>query len=151
VASPPLRVCAQQGCGTRVSSGYCATCRPTRREHTHATDPRYGTMRWRRYSAQRRAEHPFCALCGALAAGQEHGVSRGVTDHIIPVTEAPDLFDDPTNHRTLCRRCNRQAQVDRDRQRAMGDTGHATATGGEGPTGRRYLTTSARGLFPGFA
>jgi 5-methylcytosine-specific restriction endonuclease McrA len=112
--SRPLRVCATPRCGTPVPKGYCLRCRPTHREHSRPTDPRYGTMQWRRYSAQRKQEHPFCERCGLLAAGPDtNGRSRGVTDHIVPVVEAPDRFDDPTNHRTLCIACNAIVRAER--------------------------------------
>ena len=94
----PLRFCARARCGNRVVSGYCPTHQPTRQEQRRPTDPRYGTQQWRRYSLQRLAEHPFCVLCGQLAK---------VTDHIVPVVDAPHRFDDPTNHRSLCFACNR--------------------------------------------
>jgi 5-methylcytosine-specific restriction endonuclease McrA len=109
----PSRVCAFHGCHVLVERGYCAQHQRPRLETRHPTDPRYGLQAWRRYTEQRKAEHPFCVRCGALAAGKENGRARGVTDHIIPVSERPDLFDDPTNHRTLCTRCNATVRAER--------------------------------------
>jgi len=106
----PLRVCAAPRCPNRVRKGYCAVHQRPRAEIRRPTDPRYGTQAWRVYSRQRLAEHPFCALCGVLAE---------LTDHIVPVVEAPERFDDPTNHRSLCRRCNRNERVRRDRELAL--------------------------------
>lgn len=95
--SAPLRFCAAPRCSARVPRGYCPTHQPTRLETRRPTDPRYGSQQWRRYSRQRLADYPYCVVCDQLAE---------VTDHIVPVTEAPDRFDDPVNHRSLCRRCN---------------------------------------------
>lgn len=101
------------GCSVRVKSGYCAACQPPRLALRAPTDPRYGTQRWRRYSKQRLAEHPFCELCGLLAQ---------VTDHKRPVIEAPELFWDDANHRSLCHSCNRTARL------AAGRARHGAST-----------------------
>jgi 5-methylcytosine-specific restriction endonuclease McrA len=129
MANARLRYCLTPHCTTKVEAGFCPTCRPTKAAQRFPTDPRYGTQQWRRYSQQRRHDHPFCALCGVLAAGSDGPRQpRGVTDHIVPVIEAPDRFWDETNHRTLCTRCNRQARADRDRRPHRVDTA--------GPAGR---------------
>lgn len=94
----PKRFCSAPRCPNRVVSGRCERHQRTRHEARRPTDPRYGSQRWRYLSLYRLAEHPFCELCGQLGE---------VTDHIVPVTEAPERFWDETNHRTLCRRCNR--------------------------------------------
>lgn len=98
----PLRVCAAPRCGTLVPSGYCPQHQHLPAEQRQPTDARYGTQRWRRYSRERLAQHPWCALCPELAK---------VTDHIVPVSEAPDRFWDESNHRSLCHACNRTAHV----------------------------------------
>lgn len=41
------------------------------------------------------AEHPLCAVCGGPAS---------VVDHIIPHKGDRELFMDPTNHQSLCKR-----------------------------------------------
>lgn len=99
----PLRVCSFSGCYRLVPRGYCEKHRLNQRQ---PTDPRYGTNRWRLYSRQRLLEHPWCVLCHSLAQ---------VTDHIVPVTEAPERFFDPDNHRSLCRACNRHAELEHHR------------------------------------
>lgn len=105
--SAPLRFCLGKRCPARVPHGYCEKCQPTRAEQKAPTDPRYGTQRWRRYSRARLADHPWCALCPELAT---------VTDHIQPVSEAPDRFWDESNHRSLCHACNRTAYVKHQQQ-----------------------------------
>ena len=88
-----MRYCATPGCATLVPSGHCPTHRPRR----VGRDPRYSTQRWTRDSRRRLALHPFCVRCGRVAE---------VTDHIVPVAQAPERFFDPTNHQSLCVRCN---------------------------------------------
>jgi hypothetical protein len=105
----PLRVCAFPRCPVRVPRGYCAAHQPTRAESRRPTDPRYGTMQWRRYSRQRLSEHPWCERpgCDELAT---------CTHHVEPVSVAPDRFWDESNHISACRRCNRQAEADHTRR-----------------------------------
>lgn len=91
------RFCLFSNCSNRVPKGYCAQHAALSRRPTHRD---YHTMRWRRYSLDRLSRHPFCAACGRLAE---------VTDHILSVTTRPDLFWEPSNHRSLCQRCNAKA------------------------------------------
>ena len=64
--------------------------------------------KWRRtglYQYRRRLfmwGHPLCAVCdrdGIIMAGLE-------LDHIVPVSERPDLFWDEGNWQSLCRDCH---------------------------------------------
>jgi 5-methylcytosine-specific restriction endonuclease McrA len=85
-------------------TGYCPDCQKAHGAAKRFTlDPRYGTQRWRRYSRNRLAQHPWCAECHTLLMPGD-----GVTDHIIPVVERPDLFWDEHNHRSLCHGCNKR-------------------------------------------
>jgi 5-methylcytosine-specific restriction endonuclease McrA len=98
----PLRFCVEPGCGERVTAGRCARHQQAAGAARRAVqDPRYRSRRWTEYSRRRRGLFPRCAVCGRLDAH--------VTDHIEPVAANPARFWDPTNHRTLCRSCNRQA------------------------------------------
>jgi 5-methylcytosine-specific restriction endonuclease McrA len=100
----PLRVCATAGCPNRVTRGHCPEHTRVQRQSRRPTDPRYGTQRWRRYSAARLVEHPFCVDCGRLAE---------VTDHVIPVTDRPDLFWEASNHASRCQDCNKRRDIER--------------------------------------
>jgi 5-methylcytosine-specific restriction endonuclease McrA len=97
VPEKPTLFCVEPGCPEKTTGGPCAA---HRRERRLSQDTRYGTQKWREYSAKRIARHPFCAACGRLAE---------VTDHIQSVRARPDLFWDMSNHRSLCGRCNRRA------------------------------------------
>lgn len=91
-------ICPTPGCPNLTQGGPCAACKKQRNTLHRATlDPRYKTERWKRYSAEYRAQHPFCALCPCVT---------DVTDHVVPPWVAPERFFDPTNHQPLCRSCN---------------------------------------------
>lgn len=67
-----------------------------------AYDPRYHTTRWRNYRKSFIKSNPLCIECkkvGKLVPTQ-------VIGHIIPVSEKPELFWEPTNHKALCQSCN---------------------------------------------
>ena len=57
---------------------------------------------WRAYSKDRLLDHPYCVMC------ESQGVMTlaTVTDHIKPAKAFPELFDEPTNHQSLCGRHN---------------------------------------------
>jgi 5-methylcytosine-specific restriction enzyme A len=96
-----MRFCATPACRALVTHGHCATHQPSQRQR-YGRDPRYSSQRWARLSRRRRAVHPFCVRCDRVAE---------VTDHIVPVYRAPERFFDPTNHQSLCARCNREKAI----------------------------------------
>jgi 5-methylcytosine-specific restriction endonuclease McrA len=82
-------------CGTLIPKGSrCDTCKPKRkpRDTAHAgTD-----WRWRKLSKRLRTASPFCEIPGCR--------SKDLTvDHIVPVSEAPNLAYDELNCRVICR------------------------------------------------
>lgn len=86
-------------CGRLIASGSrCPECRPKPaptpgRKGRTATD-----WAWRKLSARLRKLSSFCERC--LAA------TDLTVDHIIPLSERPDLAHEELNCRVLCRRCN---------------------------------------------
>ena len=75
-----------------------------------AYDPRYHTRQWRNYRKQFIINNPLCVECKKI----DKIVVTNVVGHIIPVSERPDLFWEPANHKALCTSCNnRQALQDR--------------------------------------
>jgi 5-methylcytosine-specific restriction protein A len=96
-----MRLCLAPGCRTIVRSGRCTPCKQRMKQQHGSDDPRYHTQRWRRYSQQRLAQHPWCAQCPPMST------LGAVTDHILPVWSHPERFWDETNHQTLCHACNR--------------------------------------------
>jgi len=81
------------GCGELTEGSRCASCAlprtrpPGRSEH-------YNDNRWRTLSMRLRKQSPFCEQCGST--------DRLSVDHIIPVSEAPELRLEPLNCRVLC-------------------------------------------------
>ncbi len=91
----------------------CASC-ATPRERTPAkpTNPHLHTARWTRLSKRLRKQSPFCELCGS-------GTDL-VVDHVIPLSERPDLAFEVANLRVLCRTDNASRQATcTDDERAM--------------------------------
>lgn len=62
------------------------------------TSPHWNRNRWKKLSIRLRRMSPFCELCGSTTQLQ--------IDHIIPVSERPDLTFVVENLRVLCARCN---------------------------------------------
>ncbi|WP_124712697.1 HNH endonuclease signature motif containing protein [Mycolicibacterium nivoides] len=87
------------GCGEPIDNGtYCPSCRPT--QTGNRSHPLLHTARWERLSKRLRKFSPFCENCGST--------EQLSVDHIIPVTQRPDLIFELANLRVLCMRCNRQ-------------------------------------------
>lgn len=106
----PLPFCVWPGCRERIPTWrqYC-------RAHRRAVDRLDGSRQargytndWAAYSRARLERHPACVRCAARG----FQVRATVTDHVIPAAVAPDRFWDPTNHQSLCARCNRQKAAD---------------------------------------
>lgn len=84
-------------CGVLIGSGSrCTDCKP---RPTRTAAQRGYNDKWRKLSAHQRKASPFCERCGSR--------ERLECDHIIPISEAPELALEPLNTRVLCRTCNR--------------------------------------------
>jgi 5-methylcytosine-specific restriction protein A len=108
VPNAALRPCLRPGCARLVQSGYCPdhsghiAIKRAGYDNEHRDDAArklYRSGRWKKYSLWRLRGNPFCVKCGRPAQA---------TDHIIPAYVAPERFFDPTNHQSLCHRCNIQ-------------------------------------------
>jgi 5-methylcytosine-specific restriction endonuclease McrA len=66
----------------------------------------YSSSRWRKASERHRQREPLCRECktqGRITVG-------AVTDHIVPISQGGDPWDE-NNHQTLCQPChNRKRQ-----------------------------------------
>lgn len=67
------------------------------REHTGSSATRGYDTEWRRLRDIVMAEEPTCRACGQ--SSQE-------VDHILPVSQRPDLRRERTNLQALCARCH---------------------------------------------
>lgn len=100
------RPCVQ--CGELTPSSPCGECRAVTERARHARQsPRdhaafaNGT-RWKNFSKRLRRMSPSCEFCGSP--------DQLTVDHIIPVSEAPELTYVLENCRILCRSCNSRRQ-----------------------------------------
>lgn len=85
-------------CGHTVAFGYRCPCQRDRAlrakdQRASARDRGYD-REWDKLAAEHRRAHPRCVECGAPV---------GAVDHIIPVSERPDLRLEPSNLQSLCR------------------------------------------------
>jgi len=98
--------CSNNACPKVCHSSYCNECQPDRSknvERNRKTAHQRGyTVEWARYSKQFRINHPACVRCLA----NKEITPAAVVDHVIPHNEDQDLFWDPKNHQSLCKRCH---------------------------------------------
>lgn len=105
MAIKPLRPCKKPGCGKLTKESYCEAHRSLVKKA-----PRRESAEWHNWynlpiwkDSLRPAQligDPFCAVC--RKAGQRTRAT--VVDHVIPFRGDWDLFVDPKNHQSLCKR-----------------------------------------------
>ena len=87
-------------CGELIHKGSrCGPCTPKRAPRTTAHAG--SDWRWRKISERQRKRVPFCELALPGCRGKAE-----TADHIIPVSEQPELSHDELNIRSACKRCN---------------------------------------------
>jgi len=113
----PPRAC--HACGAARPAGEacdCATARATRRVHdTHrgTRQSRGYSNAWVAYARTFRDRFPYCGQRADGTFSSEHSqcwragrrVHGDCVDHIVPLRDGGALLD-PSNHQTLCTRCN---------------------------------------------
>ena len=103
----PPRACARCGC---LPPCACARQREQRRGTRTA---RGYSNSWLRYSQDFRSRFPFCGQRADGRFSAEHSrcyregrkILGDCVDHIVPLRDGGSVFD-PSNHQTLCFRCN---------------------------------------------
>lgn len=84
-------------CGEPSGQSRCSAHRQdTRTNRTHIAWR--NDTKWKKFSRKLRKMSPFCELCGAT--------NDLTVDHIIPVSQRPELAYKVENCRILCRSCN---------------------------------------------
>ncbi|TMS50967.1 HNH endonuclease [Mycobacterium sp. DBP42] len=83
-------------CGEPSPGTYCPGCRPADERERHHI--RSNPTRWKNLSKRLRRLSPFCEFCGATKAL--------AVDHILPISDYPELVYAEENCRVLCRSCN---------------------------------------------
>ena len=94
-----LRPCLT--CGEPSSGSYCSGCRPADTRPT-MRQRGYGTA-WDKLSKRLRRLSPFCESCGAT--------EQLSVDHVLPVSDYPELILVVENCRVLCRTCNAKRRM----------------------------------------
>lgn len=95
-------------CGELVEHSPCAECHAVLERDRHRRQPPQAHVayangtRWKNFSKQLRRLSPLCEWCGSI--------EQLTVDHIIPVSEAPELVYVLENCRVLCRSCNSSRQ-----------------------------------------
>lgn len=102
---PALRICNHPGCRNLSTGPYCSEHGGSlkRKAQPRTERDRFLDSRaWRRMSAWKLQETPYCEDCAAM------GVVTPAqdADHVIPRSERPDLALDPENLRSLCDSCH---------------------------------------------
>ena len=116
MASKPLRPCRHPGCPELTRDGYCATHKPQRalRRESAEWHGWYSLPIWRNElrPAQLMRE-PFCREC----AKRGYRVRATVVDHVQPHRGNWDLFVDPGNYQSLCKRCHDRKTAQEENER----------------------------------
>lgn len=106
MASKPLRPCRHAGCPVLTRDGWCQKHKPQHRRRVSAEyHAWYNLPVWtERLRPEQLLREPFCREC----ARRGIRTRATVVDHIKPFRGDWDLFVDPGNHQSLCKRCHDQ-------------------------------------------
>ena len=105
MAMKPLRPCRHPGCPALTRQGYCPEHKPKRAER-RASAKYHGWYSLPVWTDDLRPaqllREPWCRECA------RHGVRTRATvvDHVTPHRGDWQLFIDPDNHQSLCKRCH---------------------------------------------
>lgn len=108
MALKPLRPCRHPGCCVLTGQGYC----PAHMQDRHRSGGRKESAQWHSWynkpiwtddlrPAQLLRE-PFCRSC----AKQGRRTRANTVDHVVAFRGDWQLFVDPSNHQSLCKRCH---------------------------------------------
>lgn len=123
MASKPLRPCNHAGCGVLTREGWCAKHKP--REQRKASAGYHGwyilPIWTERLRPAQLLREPFCRECARQypPSDPRHRTPATVVDHIIPHCGEWDVFIDPDDLQSLCKRHHdiKTAQEQRDKRR----------------------------------
>ena len=103
MALKPLRPCRRPGCGALTRDTYCQAHKPAKAARRESAEWHswYGLKVWTDdLRPAQLMRQPFCRAC--LEAGIRTRAT--VVDHIVPFRGDWQLFVDPNNHQSLCKR-----------------------------------------------
>lgn len=108
MASKPLRPCAHPGCPVLTRDGWCPAHKP--RHQRRVSAEYHGWYNLPIWTEHLRPAHliaePYCRECSRVypPSDPRHRTRAEVVDHIVPHRGDWDLFVDPQNHQSLCKR-----------------------------------------------
>ena len=126
MAMKPLRPCRHPGCSALVRDGYCDAHRPKRTndrsQEAQSWRWMYRTGKWLdELRPEQLLREPFCRECARQypPSDPRHRTPATVVDHIIPHRGEWDVFIDPDDLQSLCKRHHdiKTAQEQRDKRR----------------------------------
>lgn len=123
MASKPLRPCNHAGCGVLTREGWCPKHKP--RDQRKASAGYHGWYMlpiWtERLRPAQLLREPFCRECARQypPSDPRHRTPATVVDHIIPHCGEWDVFIDPDDLQSLCKRHHdiKTAQEQREKRR----------------------------------
>lgn len=123
MASKPLRPCNHAGCGVLTRDGWCNKHKP--REQRKASAGYHGWYMlpiWTdRLRPAQLLREPFCRECARQypPSDPRHRTPATVVDHVVPHCGDWDVFIDPDDLQSLCKRHHdiKTAQEQRDKRR----------------------------------
>lgn len=123
MASKPLRPCNHAGCGVLTRDGWCDKHKP--REQRKASAGYHGWYMlpiWTdRLRPAQLLREPFCRECARQypLSDPRHRTPATVVDHIVPHCGDWDVFTDPDDLQSLCKRHHdiKTAQEQREKRR----------------------------------
>lgn len=123
MASKPLRPCNHAGCGVLTRDGWCAKHKPREQRKSSAVyHGWYMLPIWtERLRPAQLLREPFCRECARQypPSDPRHRTPATVVDHIIPHCGEWDVFTDPDDLQSLCKRHHdiKTAQEQREKRR----------------------------------
>lgn len=108
MASKALRPCRHPGCPVLTREGWCDKHKPRhQRQDSAAYHGWYTLPIWTdQLRPAQLLKEPFCRECAAVYSTDDprHRTQAIVVDHVIPFRGNWQLFVDPSNHQSLCKR-----------------------------------------------
>lgn len=100
-----LKVCMYPGCNQLTREAYCAEHAKMKRQESERNTnreakPLYNSVRWQRLRHSHLFRNPLCVEC----MKEKQLTAATVVDHMIPHKGNPELFFDPDNLQSLCKR-----------------------------------------------
>ena len=102
----PLKICARPGCTEKTTERYCEKHKKhywSEHDKKRANSNQRGyDYQWSKFRKWFLNKNPLCKMCLDEGFAKE----ANEVDHIKPLVEYPELKYEPSNCRSLCKRCH---------------------------------------------